>query len=110
MHGLLEEILRIGMNQRNLSQRGSLLHRSVDYNFENSNFEYIPFGARRRIRPRITFATPVLELLLANLLYHFDRKLSEGQKLENLDMDESFGSVIKRKKDLNVVPFTYSSC
>ncbi|KAI9116250.1 hypothetical protein K1719_012417 [Acacia pycnantha] len=81
---------------------------SVDYNFKSSNFEYIPFGAGRRICPGITFATPVLELLLANLLYHFDWKLSEGQKFENLDMDESFGSVVKRKKDLNVVPFSYS--
>ncbi|XP_028799812.1 cytochrome P450 71D10-like [Neltuma alba] len=80
------------------------LSTSTDYNFKGLNFDYIPFGAGRRICPGITFATPVLELLLSNLLYHFDWKLPEGTKL---DMDESFGVTVKRKNDLNIVPIRY---
>ncbi|XP_028784736.1 cytochrome P450 71D10-like [Neltuma alba] len=80
----------------------------VDYNFKGSHFEYIPFGAGRRICPGPTFAMPVLELLLSSLLYHFDWKLPKGMTLEELDMDESFGAVIRRKSNLNLVPIRYS--
>ncbi|XP_028799836.1 cytochrome P450 71D10-like [Neltuma alba] len=65
----------------------SFLDTMVDYNFKGSHFEYIPFGAERRICPAPTFVTPVLELLLSNLLYHFDWKLPKGMRLEELDMD-----------------------
>lgn len=81
----------------------------VDYNFKGSNFEYIPFSAGRRICPGLTFSTPILELLLSNLLYHFDWKLPKGLRLEELDMDESFGSMIRRKNDLMLVPIRYSA-
>ncbi|XP_054793183.1 cytochrome P450 71D10-like [Prosopis cineraria] len=81
----------------------------VDYNFKGSSFEYIPFGAGRRICPGVTFAIPVIELSLSNLLYHFDWKLPQGMKPEDLNMDESFGSTVKRKNDLNLVPICYTS-
>ncbi|XP_054816732.1 cytochrome P450 71D10-like [Prosopis cineraria] len=84
------------------------LDTKVDYNLKDSNFKFIPFGAGRRICPGITFATPVLELLISNLLYHFDWKLSNGMKPKELDVEESFGATMRRKNDLYVVPFKYS--
>ncbi|XP_028799813.1 cytochrome P450 71D10 isoform X1 [Neltuma alba] len=80
----------------------------VDYNFKGSNFEYIPFGAGRRICPGLVFATSGLELALSNLLYHFDWKLPKGMRLDELDMDEAFGAAIRREKDLILVPIGYS--
>ncbi|KAL4618677.1 hypothetical protein ACB092_06G027800 [Castanea dentata] len=81
------------------------LDSSVDY--KGVNFEFIPFGAGRRICPGITFATPNVELPLAQLLYHFDWKLPTKTKHEDLDMTENFSATVRRKNDLYLIPIPY---
>ncbi|MBA0752144.1 hypothetical protein Gogos_001008 [Gossypium gossypioides] len=81
------------------------LNGSVDYT--GTNYEFIPFGAGRRMCPGITFATPNLELPLSQLLFHFDWKLPNGMKGEDLDMSEVFGMTVKRKTDLVLIPTPY---
>lgn len=71
---------------------------SVDY--KGNHFEYIPFGAGRRMCPGISFGLANVELPLAMLLFHFDWKLSNG----DIDMTETFGTTARRKYDLCVVP------
>ncbi|XP_029144042.1 cytochrome P450 71D10-like [Arachis hypogaea] len=69
-----------------------------------TNFEFIPFGGGRRMCPGIAFATPNMELSLAQFLYHFDWKLSNGIKNDELDMTELFGNTVRRRNDLCLIP------
>nr|ALO23112.1 cytochrome P450 CYP71D444 [Kalopanax septemlobus] len=75
---------------------------SVDY--IGANFEYIPFGAGRRICAGIAFAAATLELPMAQLLYYFDWKLPNDMKPEDLDMEETNGATATRKNSLILIP------
>ncbi|WVZ12921.1 hypothetical protein V8G54_017451 [Vigna mungo] len=79
---------------------------SIDY--KGSSFEYLPFGAGRRICPGITFGLINIEVALAYLLYHFDWKLPNEMKSGDLDMTEEFGVTVRRKYDLCLMPVNYS--
>ncbi|XP_024039458.1 cytochrome P450 71D9 [Citrus clementina] len=78
---------------------------SIDY--KGNNFEYIPFGAGRRICPGISFADAIMKLSLVVLLYHFDWTLPNEMKHEDLDMTETFSVGIRTKDDMYIIPTLY---
>ncbi|KAL1538847.1 salviol synthase-like [Salvia divinorum] len=74
------------------------------HDFQGSNLEYMPFGAGRRICPGVLFGLANVEILLAMLLFHFDCKMPNGMKHDELDMTEAFGATVNRKHHLCLIP------
>lgn len=73
-----------------------------DMDYHGTHFEYTPFGAGRRQCPGILFGVSTIEIVLANLLYHFDWVLPGGLSPESLDMSEKFGITVSRRSDLQL--------
>ncbi|MFS7989186.1 putative oxidoreductase [Helianthus anomalus] len=82
---------------------------AVNINLMGTNFEYLPFGAGRRMCPAMLLGLANVELPLAMLLYHFDWELPNGQTYEKLDMSESSGATLKRKNNLLLVSHPYNT-
>ncbi|CAI0629330.1 unnamed protein product [Linum tenue] len=76
-------------------------------NYNGDDFQLLPFGAGRRMCPGVKTGMAIVHLAVANLLYHFDWKLPNEMKPEDLDMTEVFGIVVGRKNDLHLIPTPY---
>ncbi|KAL6648150.1 hypothetical protein ACP70R_012374 [Stipagrostis hirtigluma subsp. patula] len=66
--------------------------------FTESSYEYLPFGAGRRVCPGIAYGLVALETALVQLLYHFDWSLPEG--VDEVDMTEAPGLGVHLKSPL----------
>ncbi|KAH7528357.1 phenylacetaldehyde oxime monooxygenase CYP71AN24 [Ziziphus jujuba] len=80
---------------------------SVD--FKGQDFQLIPFGIGRRGCPGMSFGITSIEYVIANLLYWFDWKASDGGLGENLDMSEANGLTVTKIVPLRLVPISYST-
>ncbi|XP_060205420.1 premnaspirodiene oxygenase-like [Lycium barbarum] len=81
---------------------------SID--FKGNHFEFIPFGAGRRMCPGLLFGLVNVGHPLAQLLYHFDWKTPYEVTPDNFDMAETDGVTARRKEDLCLIatPFGLS--
>ncbi|RCV29326.1 hypothetical protein SETIT_6G003900v2 [Setaria italica] len=72
--------------------------------FKGNDFEFLPFGAGRRICPGLNFALATVEIMLANLLHCFEWELPNGMEAEDVDTTEVFGLTIHPKEKLMLFP------
>ncbi|KAL6650988.1 hypothetical protein ACP70R_009913 [Stipagrostis hirtigluma subsp. patula] len=77
---------------------------AMDVSFKGNDFQFLPFGAGRRMCPGMNFAMASVELMLPNLVHRFDWELPHGMEGRGIDMSEAFGIVVHRKEKLLLVP------
>ncbi|KAE8780411.1 Cytochrome P450 71C4 [Hordeum vulgare] len=77
---------------------------AVNVNFKGNDFQFLPFGAGRRICPGINLGIANVELMLANLVNRFDWELPVGVERKDIDMKEVFGLSVRRKEKLLLIP------
>ncbi|KAK8951359.1 Cytochrome P450 71A1 [Platanthera zijinensis] len=73
-------------------------------NYFGNHFQFIPFGAGRRICPGMGLGIISVELALANFLYTFNWDLPAGIRRENVSLEEAFGILSHKKEPLLLVP------
>ncbi|XP_049389680.1 premnaspirodiene oxygenase-like isoform X10 [Solanum stenotomum] len=78
--------------------------------FKGNHFEFIPFGAGRRMCPGMLFGLVNVAHPLSQLLYHFEWKVPDGVNPNDLDTIETEGLTARRKNDLYLIatPFGLS--
>ncbi|GMJ06013.1 cytochrome P450, family 76, subfamily C, polypeptide 6 [Hibiscus trionum] len=74
------------------------------FDFRGRDFKYIPFGAGRRICSGLPLAVRMVHLMLASMIHSFDWKLPQGINPEDIDMQDRFGTTLKKVVPLCAIP------
>ncbi|KAK9130321.1 hypothetical protein Sjap_010808 [Stephania japonica] len=77
------------------------LNSTVDY--QGNDFQYIPFGAGRRICPALNMASRTTRFILASLIHNFEWSLPDGMVPTELDMQDAFVLVLAKTVPLSVI-------
>ncbi|KAK1641851.1 hypothetical protein QYE76_059656 [Lolium multiflorum] len=75
--------------------------------FTGNNYEFLPFGAGRRMCPGFNYGLASMELALVTLLYHFDWSLPEG--VTEVNMEEAPGLGVRRRTPLMLLATPFVS-
>ncbi|KAL4562781.1 hypothetical protein LXL04_026811 [Taraxacum kok-saghyz] len=76
----------------------------VNIDYKGQDYQFIPFGAGRRICPGLSIAHRMMHIVLGSLIYKFDWKLEGNIRAEDMDMEEKFGLTLPRKVPLMAIP------
>ncbi|XP_030942053.1 probable (S)-N-methylcoclaurine 3'-hydroxylase isozyme 2 [Quercus lobata] len=71
---------------------------------KGNNFDYMPFGAGRKICPGQPLAIKQVRFILALLLHSFDWFLPGNMNSTELDMNDHFSLTLRKKQPLQLIP------
>ncbi|XP_059655811.1 (S)-N-methylcoclaurine 3'-hydroxylase isozyme 1-like [Cornus florida] len=72
--------------------------------FKGTDFEFLPFGAGRRICPGLPMAAKLVPLIVASLIHYFDWSLPHGNDPIKLDMNEKVALTLQKEHALVLIP------
>ncbi|KAF3779752.1 Geraniol 8-hydroxylase [Nymphaea thermarum] len=75
-----------------------------DIDFKGKNFQFIPFGAGRRMCIGMPLGHLMVHLVLASLLHAFSWELPHGMGSEELNVEAKFGITLQKAVPLSVFP------
>ncbi|KAF3787771.1 Geraniol 8-hydroxylase [Nymphaea thermarum] len=75
-----------------------------DVDFKGKHYQFIPFGAGRRMCVGIALGERMVHLMLASLLHAFTWELPQGMEPEQLDMEAKDGVTLPKAVPLIVFP------
>ncbi|KAF5177316.1 Cytochrome p450 [Thalictrum thalictroides] len=76
---------------------------SSDIDFRGQHFQFIPFGAGRRMCAGILMAHRMVHLALGSLIHSFEWALADGITPETMDMSETIGIALRKAHPLKAV-------
>nr|CAB3499938.1 unnamed protein product [Digitaria exilis] len=79
-----------------------------DVSFNGTHFDFVPFGAGRRMCAGMAMGVTTAEFALANLIHCFDWALPEGVAGKDISMEEAGGLAVHKKIPLLLVPTRYN--
>jgi cytochrome P450 len=83
---------------------------SMDMDFRGKDrFDFMPFGAGRRVCPGMPMATRVVMLILASMLHAFEWRLPEGMRPCDVDVRDKFGTSLNMVTPLKAIPLSLLS-
>lgn len=71
--------------------------------FKGQNYEFIPFGAGRRMCPGLPLGIKIIQSILASLINQFDWVLPNNEDPAKLDMKGKFGVTLQKEKPLRLI-------
>ncbi|XP_076944057.1 putative (S)-N-methylcoclaurine 3'-hydroxylase isozyme 2 [Bidens hawaiensis] len=74
-----------------------------DLDFKGEHFEFIPFGAGRRMCPGQPFAIISVQTVVSSLIRQFEWVLPDGQDPLKLDMTAKFGVTLQKEIPLKLI-------
>ncbi|KAI5425629.1 hypothetical protein KIW84_031445 [Lathyrus oleraceus] len=78
--------------------------KSYKTDYKGQHYEFIPFGAGRRMCAGVPLAHRILHLVLGSLLHRFDWELDSNVSALTMDMRDNLGITMRKFEPLLVVP------